>query len=127
MTATIEAGRERVREEIEAATGGDFPTLIFDATGNARSMMDAFLYLAHGGRYVLVGLVNADICFSDPEFHKRETTLLSSRNATIDDFRWVMESMACGHGGRCPTGEPSLQPSRKPLTASPAGRLLRPG
>ena len=96
LAGTIEAGRERVKEHIEAATGGDFPTLIFDATGNARSMMDAFHYLAHGGRYVLVGLVNADICFPDPEFHKRETTLLSSRNATIDDFRWVMESMASG-------------------------------
>ncbi len=96
LTATIEAGREGVREEIETVTGGDFPTVIFDATGNGRSMMDGFLYLAHGGRYVLVGLVNADICFSDPEFHKRETTLLSSRNATIDDFRWVMEAMASG-------------------------------
>ena len=94
LAGTIEAGRERVKDQIETATAGDFPTLIFDATGNARSMMDAFHYLAHGGRYVLVGLVNADICFSDPEFHKRETTLLSSRNATIDDFRWVMESMA---------------------------------
>ncbi len=94
LAGTITAGRKNVREIIETATGGDYPTLIFDATGNARSMMDAFLYLAHGGRYVLVGLVNADISFSDPEFHKRETTLLSSRNATIDDFRWVMESMA---------------------------------
>jgi hypothetical protein len=82
-----------VREKIEAATNGDFPTVIFDATGNPRSMMDAFLYLAHGGRYVLVSLVTADICFSDPEFHKRETTLLSSRNATVEDFRWVMEAM----------------------------------
>ena len=94
LAGTIKAGRDGVKEEIAAATGGDFPTVIFDATGNSRSMMDAFLYLAHGGRFVLVGLVNADICFPDPEFHKRETTLLSSRNATIDDFNWVMESMA---------------------------------
>ena len=92
-TGIIEAGRDGVREQIEAATNGDFPTVIFDATGNARSMMDAFLYLAHGGRYVLVSLVDADICFPDPEFHKRETTLLSSRNATAEDFRWVMEAM----------------------------------
>lgn len=92
-TEIIQAGGDGVREKIEAATNGDFPTVIFDATGNPRSMMDAFLYLAHGGRYVLVSLVTADICFSDPEFHKRETTLLSSRNATIEDFRWVMEAM----------------------------------
>jgi threonine dehydrogenase-like Zn-dependent dehydrogenase len=60
-------------------------------------MMENFLYLAHGGRYVLVGLVTADICFPDPEFHKRETTLLSSRNALREDFQWVMECMEHNH------------------------------
>jgi 2-desacetyl-2-hydroxyethyl bacteriochlorophyllide A dehydrogenase len=93
LTEIIEAGHDDVREKIKEAANGDFPTVIFDATGNSRSMMDAFLYLAHGGRYVLVSLVNADICFSDPEFHKRKTTLLSSRNATVEDFLWVMEAM----------------------------------
>jgi threonine dehydrogenase-like Zn-dependent dehydrogenase len=56
-------------------------------------MMDGFDYLAHGGRYILVSLVMADIKFNDPEFHKRETTLLSSRNATREDFLWVMKCM----------------------------------
>ncbi len=59
-------------------------------------MMEGFLNLAHGGRYVLVSLVMADISFHDPEFHKRETTLLSSRNATKADFEWVMEAMEQG-------------------------------
>jgi len=91
----IEADQEgSAREQIASATRGNFPTVIFDATGNARSMMDAFLYLAHGGRYILVSLVNADISFSDPEFHKRESILLSSRNATVEDFRWVMDTMS---------------------------------
>jgi hypothetical protein len=90
---TILAGSLDVRDQLAELTGGDFPTVIFDATGNRQSMMDNFLYLAHGGRYVLVGLVTADICFSDPEFHKRETTLLSSRNALREDFLWVMECL----------------------------------
>ncbi|MBE0583465.1 MAG: zinc-binding alcohol dehydrogenase family protein [Desulfofustis sp.] len=94
LAGSINAGEARLKEQLEAATGGDLPTIIFDATGNIRSMMNAFDYLAHGGRYVLVSLVNAEICFSDPEFHKRETTLLSSRNATVDDFRWVMDAIA---------------------------------
>lgn len=59
-------------------------------------MMDGFLNLAHGGRYVLVGLVTSDITFSDPEFHKRETTLMSSRNATKEDFQWVMSALEEG-------------------------------
>lgn len=90
---TIQAGAVDIKERLNELTDGDFPTVIFDATGNQQSMMDNFLYLAHGGKYVLVSLVMTDICFPDPEFHKRETTLLSSRNATREDFLWVMECM----------------------------------
>ena len=78
---------------IADATDGEGPTIIFEATGNAASMNAGFGYLAHGGRYVLVSLVKGDITFSDPEFHKRETTLLSSRNATREDFLQVMAAM----------------------------------
>ena len=34
-----------------------------------------------------------DISFSHPEFHKREATLMSSRNATRKDFEHVILSM----------------------------------
>ena len=91
---TIQAGTVAVAQRLAEITNNDFPTVIFDATGNRQSMMDGFLYLAHGGRYVLVSLVTADISFPDPELHKRETTLLSSRNALRADFEWVMECMA---------------------------------
>jgi threonine dehydrogenase-like Zn-dependent dehydrogenase len=96
MTQTLQAGQENTRERLSELTDGDFPTVIFDCTGNPQSMMDGFLNLAHGGRYVLVSLVLADISFPDPEFHKRETTLLSSRNATKVDFEWVIESLESG-------------------------------
>ena len=46
--------------------------------------------MAHGGRYVLVGLQKNEIIISHPEFHKREATLMSSRNATRKDFEHVM-------------------------------------
>jgi threonine dehydrogenase-like Zn-dependent dehydrogenase len=49
--------------------------------------------MAHGGRYVLVGLQKGEIRFSHPEFHKREGTVMSSRNATRQDFESVMEAM----------------------------------
>jgi threonine dehydrogenase-like Zn-dependent dehydrogenase len=49
--------------------------------------------MAHGARYVLVGLQKNEIVFSHPEFHKREATLMSSRNATKEDFSLVMQSM----------------------------------
>lgn len=93
---TVQVGMDDPKEKLAELTDGDYPTVIFDCTGNPKSMMDGFLYLAHGGRYVLVSLVMADISFPDPEFHKRETTLLSSRNATKEDFAWVIESMENG-------------------------------
>ncbi|WP_419874988.1 zinc-binding alcohol dehydrogenase family protein [Candidatus Pristimantibacillus sp. PTI5] len=84
------------KERIAELTGGEYPTVVFDATGNARSMTDAFGYVAHGGRLVYVGLVKAELSFNDPEFHKREMTLMGSRNATIEDFAAVQEAVRSG-------------------------------
>ena len=83
-------------KRIAELTDGDFPTIVFDATGSARSMMDALGYLAHGGTLVYVGLVKNDIAFPHPDFHKRETTLTGSRNATREDFAWVLEAVRSG-------------------------------
>ena len=77
-------------EEIRNITHNDMATAVFDATGNQHAINGALPYLAHGGRYVLVGLQKGDICLSHPEFHKRETTLMSSRNALRDDFDYVI-------------------------------------
>ena len=74
----------------------DLPTTVFDATGNLESMNRAFEYVTHGGKLVLVGLVNDNITFHDPHFHSHEMSLLSSRNATSEDFAWVISSLAAG-------------------------------
>lgn len=77
-------------------TGGDFFDVVFDATGAPKAMEAGFAYVGHGGTYVLISVVGADITFSDPEFHKRETTLLGSRNATPEDFDAVVAAMRAG-------------------------------
>lgn len=82
--------------QLAALTNGDFPTAVFDCTGSPASMMQAFSYVAHGGRLVLVGLAQADITFYDPDFHKRELTVMSSRNATTTDAEYVIQRMAAG-------------------------------
>ena len=76
--------------------GGELPTLVFDCTGNANSMLGAFDYVAHGGSLVLVGHIKGDLKFSDPLFHSREMTLIASRNATPADFNWVIEELRAG-------------------------------
>jgi hypothetical protein len=82
--------------QVAEAFGGEMPTLVFDATGNRYSMEAAFGLVASGGRLTLVGLVQDDISFHDPEFHRKELTVLSSRNSTPDDFRRIIRLMEEG-------------------------------
>jgi 2-desacetyl-2-hydroxyethyl bacteriochlorophyllide A dehydrogenase len=84
------------REALHAITAGDFFDVVFDATGNIKAMERGLDFVAHGGSYVLVSIVPERISFADPEFHKRETSLLGSRNATVDDFREVLAAMKAG-------------------------------
>lgn len=90
---TINPLKEDATERLKEITNGDMPTVVIDATGNQKAINAAFLYMAHGARYVLVGLQKGELIVSHPEFHKREATLMSSRNATTEDFDHVMNSM----------------------------------
>lgn len=77
-------------------TSGDMPTIVFEATGNSKSMTDSFRYPANGGKLVFVGLVKSDISFSDPDFHAKELTLMASRNAIKEDFHYVINAIQNG-------------------------------
>lgn len=93
---TVNATAPDVVAELETLTNGDLPTAVFDATGNPRSMMASFNYPAHGGRLVFVGLFQGDVTFNDPNFHKRELTLMGSRNARSSDFPRIIELIETG-------------------------------
>jgi len=69
---------------------------VFDATGNARAIEAGFPLIAHGGNYVLISVVQGEITFTDSEFHKREMTLIGSRNALKQDFDQVIEALKSG-------------------------------
>jgi 2-desacetyl-2-hydroxyethyl bacteriochlorophyllide A dehydrogenase len=90
---TIHASQDNVLGRLKEITNGDMPTVVIDATGNLKAINTAFNFMAHGARYVLVGLQKGEISFSHPEFHKREATLMSSRNATREDFQHVVQSI----------------------------------
>lgn len=92
----INATTENALERIKEITSNDMPTVVIDATGNQQAINNALQYLAHGGRFVLIGLQKETISFSHPEFHKREATLMSSRNATRADFEQVIDAMKNG-------------------------------
>lgn len=94
---TIQSGSENILEALQEITHGDMPAIVFDATGNLHAIETAFQYLAHTGKYILVGLQKGNISFSHPEFHKREATVMSSRNALPSDFIFVMDLMRKGN------------------------------
>jgi 2-desacetyl-2-hydroxyethyl bacteriochlorophyllide A dehydrogenase len=93
----IHALEEDVTQRLKDITQGDMPTVVLDATGSLKAINNAFQYMAHGARYVLIGLQKGEISFSHPEFHKREATLMSSRNATKEDFAYVIQLIKDGN------------------------------
>lgn len=89
----IVAGGDAV-EAAMSLTGGEGFDVVIDATGNAQSMESGFDFVAHGGRYVFVSVVRSAIRFEDSVFHRKEMTLLGSRNATMADFGRVTDAIA---------------------------------
>jgi len=75
---------------------GGLPDVIFDATGSRASMLSTFSLAAHGGRIVFVGLFRGEVSFDDPDFHRRELTVMSSRNATPPEFGQVIAALESG-------------------------------
>ncbi len=95
MAASVQIADDD-EQQLAALTDNEFFDVVFDATGNPKAMERGFKFVAHAGTYVLISVVGATISFSDPEFHKRETTLLGSRNATTEDFETVLDAMRAG-------------------------------
>lgn len=87
---------EALGATLAGMTGGEMFDHVFDATGNIHAMRAGLNWVAHGGSYTLVGVCKDDLVFPDPEFHKRETTLVASRNALSVDFDHVIASIRSG-------------------------------
>jgi alcohol dehydrogenase len=83
-------------EALRERTDGALPSVVFDATGNAASMCQAFHYAAHTGRLVFVGIVPGDVHFPDPLLHRRELTVLATRNALPAEFRRIIQLIEDG-------------------------------
>lgn len=86
----------RVYSTLEEAQSGADATLVFDCTGNPASMHAAFKLPVNGGQLVFVGLFVGDVTFHDPEFHRKELTLLASRNARPDEHRRIVSLLEDG-------------------------------
>jgi len=70
--------------------------LVFDCTGDRGSMEHSIDLLQQGGKLIFVGLVNDQVSLFDPDLHRREATILASRNSTPAEHRRVLQSMEGG-------------------------------
>lgn len=127
--AVANPNEDDVMALISERNNGALADAVFDATGNPYAMQKGFDFAGHGGRYVLVSVVKADITFSDPEFHKKELTLIGSRNATRADFECVVSLMESGAINaeamithRAPLAD---VPARMPQWCDPAHQVIK--
>ena len=81
---------DKPQQRIKEITNGDLATLVLDATGNKRAIEQGVEYLAHGGRYGIVGLYKGPLQFEHPYIHARELSLLCCRNAVQKDLNHVV-------------------------------------
>ncbi len=87
---------ENPLESLLACNHNELPTVVIDATGNKKALESGVQYMAHGGKYVLVGHHKGNLSFNHPFIHSRETTLMCSRNATMEDMLKVKEVLESG-------------------------------
>lgn len=84
---------DEVHESLEPSPMAD---VVIDATGHPASMARAFEYGAFGGRVVYVGITSEPVVLNDPLFHRRELTLLATRNAVASDFTHILQLIRDG-------------------------------
>ena len=110
-------------------TDNDLPTIVFDATGNPKSMMASLDYMAHSGKLCFVGITSSEWTFAGANFHKRETTLLGSRNALPNDFKRIIQLIEDGKIDTTPwithRASASEMPGLFPKWIDPATRCLK--
>lgn len=102
VSGTVNPSEGEVEKLIRNQFGGDLPTVVFDATGNRHSMAKAMEYVAFGGILVFIGLYIGDFTFHDPYFHRKEITLMASRNSQSHEFVQIIDMIEKGQINTAP-------------------------
>jgi 2-desacetyl-2-hydroxyethyl bacteriochlorophyllide A dehydrogenase len=109
----VESRRKFVQEMgyvASPSSEGRRADVVFDATGNAAAMGESLTCVATGGSLVFVGLTREPVCIDDSLFHRKEATIMASRNSyglfpqiikriedgSIDTSHWVTNRLSLG-------------------------------
>lgn len=83
--------------KLEEMTDHKLADLVIDATGSVQSMSTCFDFGGYTSRIVYVGITTENLNFPHaPVFHRREQTLLASRNAVPADFNEIIKIIEAG-------------------------------
>jgi 2-desacetyl-2-hydroxyethyl bacteriochlorophyllide A dehydrogenase len=94
--ATRHHGLKRFYPSHEEAKQEEASMLVFDCTGDKGSMEGSIQLLQQSGKLIFVGLINDTISLFDPDLHRREATILASRNSTPAEHHRVLDLMESG-------------------------------
>jgi len=94
--ATRHNGLRRYYPSHEEARQEEPSMLVFDCTGDRGSMEQSIHLLQQGGKLIFVGLINDHFSLFDPDIHRREATILASRNSTSAEHHRVLQLMESG-------------------------------
>ncbi|MEQ1860291.1 MAG: zinc-binding alcohol dehydrogenase family protein [Chthoniobacteraceae bacterium] len=90
-------GDESDIKAVAEMTGGQFADVVIDATGNNKSMVRAMEFAAFAARVVFVGITQQNLEFPHAPFlHRRELTIMASRNALSRDFARIIKLIEDG-------------------------------
>ena len=111
-------------------TGGEFCDVVIDATGSNRSMSRALEFAAFGGRVAYVGITQGELSFPHaPLLHRRELSVLASRNALSSDFGRIIGDIEAGRIDTAPWITHRLTwtelPAAFPQLIDPASGVLK--
>lgn len=84
-------------EQLGRLTAGRLAEVVIDATGSSQSMSRALELSSFGGRLVYVGITQAELRFPHAAvLHRRELSILASRNALPGDFTRIIALIEAG-------------------------------
>jgi alcohol dehydrogenase len=92
----LATGEESDIKTFTEMTAGKLGNVVVDATGSNQSMARALQLVGFAGRLVYVGITTKEIAFAHPLLHRREMTLLASRNALSADFARIIRLIEDG-------------------------------
>jgi alcohol dehydrogenase len=77
--------------QLTSATDGRLAEVVIDATGSHVSMSKALEFCAFAGRLIYVGITQQELSFPHaPVLHRRELSILASRNAVPAEFQRII-------------------------------------